>query len=70
MIQSTYGRRYGKTVTTILWLLEDPENRKVAALNGQQKLEFLTAIARFPDPRIKEHSGEFWASRILVSDDM
>lgn len=64
--QSVIGRRFGKTLATVLWLLEDPDNREVWCGSINQADRFLDALMAFEDPRVLERSRRYWANRVVI----
>lgn len=60
------GRRFGKTLMTVLWLLEDPDNREVWCSSIDQADQFLDCLVKFKDPRVLEHDRRYWANRVVV----
>jgi len=61
-----YGRRFGKTLATILWLLEDPDEREVWCSSFSQATQFIDCLMQFEDPRVLAHGRDYWANRVVI----
>jgi hypothetical protein len=60
------GRRFGKTLTVVMWLLEDPDNREVWCSSIDQADQFLNYLMQFEDSRVLAHNRKYWQNRVVI----